>query len=473
MALSPVPGPNVASVAEPPLLVRADCVDLVLNRDVTAALLLDPLSWRVRVVEQIEVDSPNAAVRRRSLQTQPLRPVIAAAAGLPTSSVAGAPRRALLALPVAPIPKGPLVDFDVTGPGGETALLLPRAEIAARQAVFLATLAGRAGLEVSESALAVAESAFGFTGTPWREFGGDLVAYLIAGTDPTAATYVDGWRRLAHRAAVALAPWVEVPSADSAIENPALVVPTLLASGVAADPDGATECLQEYAQLCERAAAAAASGGDRSAEQTANDLLSALADYGRHYDAMAVMDVPLDEPFMVKTSDRRPLTLSFLRNEGRQAVVVADAQSNHVSLSVTDPNARLAGVRADDATGQARAYGLFPATKTPQVHSFYAAEEDRDYRIVLAFRVATLKRLQLVPVGVAAGLFALSALALREDLADRDLALLVAPAALASGILLAREPSALGSRLRVLSTYLLVAGVVALVLVGGWLYQLS
>jgi hypothetical protein len=460
-------------VVEQPRLVREDCVDLVLNRDVTAALLLDPLSWRVRVVEQIEIDSPNAAVRRRSLQTQPLRPVIAAAAGLPPSPGAQGARRALLALPTAPIPKGPLVDFDVTGPAGNPALLLPRAEIAARQAVFMAALADRAALEVREEAFLISELAFGFTGTPWREFGGDLAAYLIAGTDPSAAEHVARWRELGDRAAKALAPWAEVPSADSAVENPALVIPALLASGLATDANGATALLEQYAELCERAAEAARSAGAGPVAQAADTFLAALTDYGTNYDAMAVMEVPLDEPFLTKTSDRRPLTLSLLRNEGRQDVVVADAQSNHVSLGVKDPNARLTGVRADDATGQARAYGLFPARKTPEVHSFYAAEEDRDYRIVLVFRVATLKRLQLVPLGVAAGLFALSALALREDLADRDLALLLAPAALASGILLAREPSALGSRLRVLSTYLLFAGVIVLVLVGGWLYQSS
>jgi hypothetical protein len=468
-----VPRSNLSYVVEQPLLVRENCADLVLNRAVTAALLLDPLSWRVRVVEQIEIDSPNAAVRRRSLQTQLLRPVIAAAAGLPSSPLAGGPRRALLALPIAPIPKGPLVGFDVTGPAGDPGLLLPRAEIAARQAVFMAALADRAGLDVADGAWVIAELAFGFTGTPWREFRGNLAAYLIAGTDPSAADHVDRWRELGERAARALAPWAESPSADNAVENPALVIPSLLASGLTTDPDGATECLEQYTRLCERAAEAARSAEAGPVALAADTFLASLTDYGINYDAMAVMDVPLDEPFLVKTSDRRPLALSIVRNEGRQAVVVADAQSNHVSLGIKDPNARLAHVRADDTTGQARAYGLFPARKTPEVHSFYAADEDRDYRIVLVFRVAPLKRLQLVPLGVAIGLFALSGLALREDPADRDLALLVAPAALAAGILLAREPSALGSRLRVLSTYLLFAGIIVLVLVGGWLYLSS
>jgi hypothetical protein len=66
----------------------------------------------------------------------------------------------------------------------------------------------------------------------------------------------------------------------------------------------------------------------------------------------------------------------------------------------------------------------------------------------------------------------LAFLVVREDPADRELALLVGPAALASSILLAREPSALGSRLRVVSTYLLAAAIALLVAVGASLYYL-
>lgn len=450
--------------------IKGSCIDLLLNREVTAALLGAPLEWRVRVVEQIDVDSPTGTHRRRSLQTQPLRPVIAAAVGVSDAQAASVATHALLALPVAPVSKGPLLDFDVYGPAGESALLLPRAEIAARQVLLLAAQAEEAGVPITAAAAMVAEQAFAFTDAPWRQFRPDLHAYLLAGTEPDAEPQVAEWERLADAAGSVLAPYADTPSADSAVECPALVVPALLAEGLVNGPAAATQALQEYADLCLAAVAAARDDGNPERAGSALVFLNTLVDYGTHYDLMAIMKVPLDEPFLVKTSDRRSLSLSIGRNEGRQSLVIADAQSNHVALRVIDPNARLAGTPRADHPAGGRAYGLFAATQSAQVHSFYASDPDRDYRILLVFQVASLKRLQGVPYAIAAALVVLSLLVLVEDPGDRELALLVTPAALAATILLSREPSALGSRLRLVSTYALGAATALLVFVGALLY---
>jgi hypothetical protein len=47
----------------------------------------------------------------------------------------------------------------------------------------------------------------------------------------------------------------------------------------------------------------------------------------------------------------------------------------------------------------------------------------------------------------------------------RDLALIVGPSALAASVLLAREPSTLGSRLRLMSSAILAAALAALIVV--------
>lgn len=446
------------------------CIDLILNQAVTAALLAAPLQWRVRVVEQIDVDSPSQTHRRRSLQTQPLRSVIAEAAGISGSAAGDTATHALLALPVAPVPKGPLLNFDIFGPDGEPALLLPRAEIAARQLLLLARQAKEAGLALTPGAALVAEHAFAFTDAPWREFRPDLQAYLLAGTKPEAAGHLHQWQTLAAAAGSALAPYADTPSADSAVECPALVLPGLLVEELLPDPAAATAALQEYLALCTAAVAAANDKTDQTRAGAAAVFLNTLVDYGAHYDLMAVMKVPLDEPFLVKTADRRSLRLTFWRNQGRQTLVIADAQSNHVALRVVDPNARLRGTPRADHPAGGPAYGMFAATSSAQVHSFYASDSDRDYRIALVFSVATLKRLQVVPYAVAAGLVATAVAALVENPGDRELALLVSPAALAATILLSREPSALGSRLRVVSTYALFGAAALLVLVGACLY---
>lgn len=468
-----------------------DVLDLTADREATVALLDRPLEWRTRVVEQVDIDSPTGTLRRRSVQCEPLRPVLASA-GVPLGD--GTATRARIVVPIAPVPKGPLLDFDVTGPDGTSALLLSRGEIAFRELGVVRVLAERAGLGLSDDAAAVAELAIGFTDGPWRQFrrgrtrrwlpgdspaGRRLLAddtdrYLRRGVDADVDYWLAGWRDKSDEARRLLAPFAERPSSDSAVENPVLVVPPLLSGGAAAGPGDVDRLLDAYVRLCRDAVAAADGTANPDRQVAAGVFLDVLTDYGAYYDLLVVAEVPLDEPFLVKTEYRRPLSLSAVGNRGRQDVVIADALSNHVALRVTDPNTRLAGVGLEQAGGtrgyRQRSFGLLAATSTPQVHSFYGPDDDRDYRAVLSFRVATLRRLQVVPYGVSVALLLCAAVALREDPDDPVLGLLVGPAALAASVLLAREPSALGSRLRVLSTYLVLGAVAVLFSVGAYLY---
>lgn len=468
-----------------------DVLDLTADREATAVLLDRPLEWRTRVVEQVDIDSATGTLRRRSVQCEPLRPVLDAA-GLRLGD--GAATRARIVLPVAPVPKGPLLDFDVTGPDGKSALLLSRGEIAFRELGVVRALADRAGVAFSDDAAAVVELAIGFTDGPWRQFRGrrrrrwlpddspagrrilanDVDRYLQRGVAADVDYWLAGWRERSDQARSLLAPFAERPSPDSAVENPVLVVPPLLSGGTAGGPSDVDRLLDAYVRLCQDAVAAADGTSDPDRQVAAGVFLDVLTDYGAYYDLLVVTEVPLDEPFLVKTAYRRPLALSVIGNRGRQDVVIADALSNHVALRVTDPNTRLAGVgleRAGWARGhRQRSFGLLAATSTPQVHSFYGPDNDRDYRAVLSFRVATLRRLQVVPYGLAVVLALSGIVALREDPANPVLGLLVGPAALAASVLFAREPSALGSRLRVLSTYLVFGAVAFLFAVGAFLY---
>lgn len=81
-----------------------------------------------------------------------------------------------------------------------------------------------------------------------------------------------------------------------------------------------------------------------------------------------------------------------------------------------------------------------------------------------------MRRLQLVPYAVGVVLAAVAWLIRNADPGPRELALLVGPGALAASIVLAREPSALGSRLRRLSNLWVVAGMAAVFLVAAWRY---
>lgn len=435
--------------------------DLTSNIDVTVALIADPWAWKVRVVEQIDVDSPASARRRRSLQCATLRPVIAAAAALASAKDADEPDEALVVVPIAPIPKGPLLEFDVEGPGGSPAFLVQRADIASREASFLGACARDVGRPLSPRVLAIVEATLGFTESHWARYRPDLVAYLDSGLEAAfERDLADACVARSVQAAQVLAPYADVPDPlDSAVENPALVVPGLVASGTLAVPE-VVPALTEYVGWLTDVRSIAESESPRAYH--AATLLEALVDYGRYYDLMAIVAVPLDEPFLIKIADRRPLDLS-IRNEGTQSVVIADARSNHVALRVVDPNFRLTDVRAQSAAGTGTAYGTFTSRESAQVHAFYAFEPDRAYRITLRFRVALLVRLQVVPYALTVLLVAAAVAVYSLRPVPSDLALIVGPVLFTATLLLSREPSALGSRLRRLTTAALGA---AMVLVG-------
>ena len=310
-------------------------VDLTSNVDVTVALLNDPWAWKVRVVEQIDVDSPESARRRRSLQCAALRPVIAHAASLKPVTGAKGPDEALVVVPIAPIPKGPLLEFDLEGPGGSQAFLVQRADIATRETAFIARAARGVGHAVPASVLQMVEAALGFAGAHWSRYRPDLRQYLADGLEAAFdAAAADTCVTLARRAAGILEPFTETPAPlDSPVENPALVVPHLVAEGTQSS-ERVVAMLAEYVEWVGALSELATSGSEQAPD--ARVLVESLVDYGHHYDLMAIVAVPLDEPFLIRVADRRPLVLSPFVNEGEQSLVIADARSNHVTVRVTD-----------------------------------------------------------------------------------------------------------------------------------------
>jgi hypothetical protein len=423
---------------------------------VTAALLAHPLDWRVRVVEEIVVDSAASCLRRRSLQIAPLRDVLSGFIN-PEHS------HALIAINVAPVPRGPLLDFDVHGPSGQ-AWLLPRVEIAAREALYLEDLASAFEAKFSAELRTLLTAVLGFTGELFAdEKPTDLESYLEQGLGRRVATEtLQRWREIADSCRDILRPRLDVFKGYSAPENPVMVLPELFANGHLADDAEATRLLEQYEELIRASNEAA----DPTEPNAANDFLNSLADYGNNYDLIVAMRVPLDEPFMIKFSERRDLRLSFFWSRGTQNLVVADAQTNHVTFKVTDPNVRICGFRARQPGTSLYSYGAFRSRKDQQSRAFYAHDPERDYRIRLTFRLAFLRRLQMVPY-LAAILLILLTLALIHEHPTklRDLALIVGPSALAASVLLAREPSTLGSRLRLMSSAILAAALAALIVV--------
>lgn len=442
-------------------------VDLTDSVRLTCALLAKPLEWRARAVEQITVDRASFAMSRRSLQAQPLRPFVDALdLDRRRRRTCERASRARLVLPVGPMTKGPLLDFDVEGPEGRPAHLLQRGAIAYRERCLLEDYARTAGLPIPSNVVDVVEAIVGFTEGPWQAIGKrrwrgarrSLRAYLEQGIEPVPdAGTIDELVDLSLRSGRTLAR-LAVTDPLSATSLPALVVPQLLLNGVFSDLADATSALRSLAVFLEDMLAAS----DPVEPTAANDFLESFADYGRAFDAMVLVEVPLDDAFLMKTSERRPLGMRVVRNRAVQQIVIADARSNHVVLKMGDPSATLGKVEATGATN-GLAVGAFTARRTQEVHSFYAYEPDRDYRVALEIKLRSPWNLRLVPYGLAMLLAAIAFVVWSEPPEDVALVSVAGPAALAASILLTREQTSLGRRLRRFSSVMVALALAAVV----------
>lgn len=429
---------------------------LVDDVEVTVRLLDEPLEWRVRAVDELLIDAASSCRHRRSLHCGSIREFLPA--DLESAN-------AFVAIPVCSMPRGPLLDFDVEGPVGN-AWLLPRLEIARRESELLALLAARAGQALDSRLQGLLEALVGFADGALLTADGERRSVPDFVSDglgvPLTPGEVNQLRRLSAACSSLMKPWSDRPGVTTAPELPALGLPRLIASGACNDVGEGIEAITAYVDLVVSMSKAA--GVDGSAE--ASDFLYVLADYGHNFDLTVATKVPIDEPFTLKFEERRSLDLGRWTNAGRQELIIADANTNHVTFRVEDPNVRIASCVAVAVEPPRRpAYGAFVPRANEQTRSFYCYDDDRDYRVTLEFRLALLRRLMLVPYLIAAllGILAIGLVASNVQGA-RDIALVAAPTSVAAGVLSARESSTLGSRLRLLNSSLIAGGLAALVL---------
>lgn len=152
---------------------------------------------------------------------------------------------------------------------------------------------------------------------------------------------MDRLRSASGRARRALDVYNETaPEATSAAEMPFLIVPVLVEDRYVVDLDEAVETVEEYVSFVEAAVELAT----LDQPNAASDLLSVLADYGRHWELMVLAEVPLDRPFLLKYQHLDPTPVKGWRSTVAPAVVLSDADSNHVENRIEDPGTRLVDV---------------------------------------------------------------------------------------------------------------------------------
>jgi len=360
------------------------------------------------------------------------------------------------------MPRGPLLEFDLEGPESP-ALLMPRTETAVRQTLFLTSLLEEGGIEVDADVVQLITDIVGFAGSPWLTDGvDDVFADFLEdglGSKPDPSR-LDSWQDSNIRARDVLRPRIESIASYSAPESPGLLIPQLKAAWGESSFERITRTLVGYCDLLE----SLDSMSNEDDPTFADDFLNSLADYGANYELVVETRVPLDEPFLLKYSERRSLALSSWRNRGSQEMVVADARTNHVTFRVLDPSVRIRKFSAKRPGSDINTFGTFVSREDDQTKSFYAYGNDRDYSTRLDFQLGLLRRLVVVPYYVATILLlAIAALWVERPHEISDLTLIVGLSALAASVLYARESSTLGSRLR-LAGSIVVALTVALLI---------
>ncbi|HEU5106792.1 MAG TPA: hypothetical protein VFU11_13255 [Solirubrobacterales bacterium] len=433
--------------------------DLSEKKDFFLDLLSDPELWKQRVISEFSFEAANHVTVASSFQIEFPPDLIQQYVDTRFT------RRANILLPVTIQPKDALLNFNLSGPAGTPATLVPRVSIAGLQADYLQGLAASspANLKPLDHSIYDAISVF----TPFtfrtqflqqRSFGRwvekpfeeALQLYLSDGLGlPIQRSDVLRWRTKTQKVGALLAHHLdEPPEKLSSSEEVLLAIP--LIEPPISSISSIDLIVDQYADQIEKANAA----GDAP-------YLSVLAEYGRRYELICEVEVPLLEPFRIKVEEDRPLGLRG-RGSTTHSIVIGGSRSIHIEARTADSNVIL-GKKMTLCDAQGRDIsGLMELIRlTPESAALYSSESNRPYIANLSLRLAvafqlTVAAFLLTVISIVA---AIAALSLDENrFLVGGLGVLAVPTTVASAFVLAREDSPLATRLqRYLRTGLVVA----------------
>lgn len=428
-----------------PPLVDGEVVDLTNDTAFTLALLEDTWAWRQRLVEVLELRSTEHVLLTSTYQLELLPDLVAPFLDGRTPARAGVCRAKVL-LPITTREKGPLLAFAARGPTGSAAHLHLRSQIASVQAEYVQQVVtsspGRDQLEICltpDLALAISAASTGGAREYDRIMGdGARRRYLADALDlAISPADLERWRsRTAHVGTVLATALPDEPDPYSTSEDILLALPYLRR------PPGSVD---EIDALVERYAV-----GVEEAHRVGDTfLLRLLAEYGRRYEMMIEVDVPLGEPFSVELVEERPVDVRHGRSKFR--FNLSDARTGHLQVRSRDTAVRIASFGARSSDGVDVATNTFEGIRrTPELIALYSARADRPYYvdITLRLRVALdvlVPALLVLALAICAAVVA--ALIPRSDELPAGLGLIVVPTTFAVAVLLAREQTSLASRL--------------------------
>jgi hypothetical protein len=417
-----------------------------------------PWSWRERLVEELTFGAAGH-VRVESAFQVNFPPELVERYVNPRKV-----RFANVLLPITSRLNEPLLSLDITGPAGRPAQLVGRASIASLEAEYLGRVAStsgagptvRAGVpdHLLEAICIFTPDIFDHLARPDASHQDNLLRYLQSGFGKRLQVSSDDIARWAEASAAAGAVLCNrlglAPNLKSSSEEVLLALPRL-------DPlPGTIEDVNELVNRYADAVHAADVASD-------DEFLVLLGQYGRGFELVVEVEVPILEPFTIKVADDRPLRLpdekwyqpwrwSRSRNRSYQSLRLRDARSVHIEARVSDPSVKIGSFDLRDQKGQEIGIGpLESARLTDEKVSLYAFAEERPEHAELEIELASVPYVR-VPAIVLAPLLivaaVLAACAPPDDVLVERLALLVVPTTLAATFMLVREQSALAARLQ-------------------------
>ncbi|HEX3041596.1 MAG TPA: hypothetical protein VHP56_05850 [Solirubrobacterales bacterium] len=440
--------------------------DLSETSDFFIALKQDS-EWRERFVARLRFGLRNYVRSSAAYQVDFPKGLLAPFVDLEVASTAN------VLLPLTTREKRPLLNLSVSGPAGGPAAVTARPSIAALETHYLVSLARESKARkllmplvddrLWEAVCLFSPSFFErvFLSRRKKNFNLALAEYLTSGLGFQVSE--ERVRRLRERTSGAASKLVaaleEPPCALSSSEEMLLAIPEM--SPLPASINEIEAIVDRY----DKAVHAIYRSGDLQ-------LLKALAEYGRRYELIVEVEVPLLEPSRVRVEEDLPFRFSPLATRFwvSQIFPLGEARSAHFEARVDDSIIEFArrGIRVRDLAGNDGDGWLEGVRESRESVSLYSSEPDRPAYLEISLRLGVAwhvlaAAIGLIGINLVALVFALS-IESGDELASR-LAVIVVPTTVAATFVLIREQTALATRLQMIPRVILAVTAVALWLV--------
>jgi hypothetical protein len=437
-------------------LSGATRADLSEDLALTLQLMESPWRWRQRAVETFYLESENDVRVTTSYQIE-FPPEMLSDLGLAKAENAN------VILPVTARPKRPLLRFDIETSHGAPAHVLQRLSIASIEASYVRELAEKGPATHDDLAGLtdeLLEAMFVFTPQFYKQllenYGrvNAIRVYLESGIGLVATDDdVERWLETTDMAAsLLLRALEEAPDVLSSSENVLLAVPRL-----ASLPQSVAE-VDRIVEQYSNAIAAATRAGD-------NALLAAIGEYGRRWEMLVEVEIPLLRPAVIKVCEDRPLEI-----EGSgwiwQNVAIGEVPSAHVQFVVPDQAIEIDDFDVRRTNGQSIGLGSFEGVRhTRDTLALYTSVPERPFFVDVGIRLLTAPHIRKSTIAaivvILSAAAAIGVVGHGDDLVER-LTLLVLPTTIGGTIVLTREQSSLATSLNARARRLLAASLLFL-----------